>query len=69
MFSKRRVNYADSYRIDSCIGEGNHRAFMAAMTAFVFAGYYGSYVTIETVCNPSPSDTFCDLHVAYRDFK
>lgn len=55
--------------IDSCIGEYNHRAFMVAMTMFVFAGYYGSYVTIATVCKPSPSNTFCDLNVAYRDFQ
>ena len=42
---------------------------MVAIAAFVFAGYYGSYVTIVTVCDPSPSNAFCDLLVAYKDFK
>lgn len=55
--------------IDSCIGEDNHRAFLVAMAMFVFVGYYGSYVTIETVFGPSPGSKVYDLRVAYRDFK
>lgn len=56
--------------IDSCVGAKNHRSFLVAITIFVITGYYGSYMTLTSVCDPSwPHEITCPLSVAYRDFK
>ncbi|KAH3801824.1 palmitoyltransferase ZDHHC23-B-like [Dreissena polymorpha] len=55
--------------IDSCVGRKNHRSFLVAMALFVFVGYYGSYLTLAAVCDPSLSSQTCSIPYAYRDFK
>ncbi|XP_045187829.2 palmitoyltransferase ZDHHC23-B-like isoform X2 [Mercenaria mercenaria] len=56
--------------IDSCVGARNHRSFLVAMTIFVFTCYYGSYLTLTSVCDPNwPHEITCSFHTAYRDFK
>lgn len=56
--------------IDSCVGAKNHRSFLVAMTIFIFIGYYGSYLTLTSVCDPSwPHEITCSFQTAYRDFK
>jgi len=58
------------YRIDSCIGADNHRSFLLAMSLFVITSYYGSYLTVTSICGPLtwlPDDT-C-ISRAYRKYE
>ncbi|KAK3107111.1 hypothetical protein FSP39_007346 [Pinctada imbricata] len=56
--------------IDTCVGSKNHRPFLAAMTLFVIFGYYGSHVTLTTICI-STNDWIpyqCSIRDLYLDF-
>ena len=65
------------FRIDTCVGSRNHRAFLAAMFLFIACGYYGSHITMAAISDPDtylflyllPSDGVYIYYVDYRSVK
>lgn len=39
-------------RLDTCVGERNHRAFILGLAGLVVSLLYGSNLTLTTVCRP-----------------
>lgn len=38
------------WRINSCVGEQNHQAFILALSFFMLTSVYGITLTLDTVC-------------------
>lgn len=57
--------------IDRCVGKKNHRFFFFGLLLSVFLGYYGSHLTLTTICTPKMySDWFLipnDCQYMYAD--
>ncbi|KAL5020358.1 hypothetical protein ScPMuIL_003250 [Solemya velum] len=58
--------------IDTCIGARNHRGFITVLLLFIFCGYYGTLLTMTTICTPEMyMDWFLlpnDCQFIYSDF-
>jgi len=37
-------------RINSCVGESNHQAFILALSIFLLTSVYGITLTLDTIC-------------------
>jgi palmitoyltransferase len=61
------------FRIDNCVGANNHYSFFVAMVMFIFCGFYGSHLTMTTICTPEMFlDWFLypnDCRFLYVDFQ
>ncbi|KAK3592275.1 hypothetical protein CHS0354_037565 [Potamilus streckersoni] len=53
--------------IDNCVGQNNHRSFFLALTSFVLCGFYGVYLTMQSICEGTDT-LLCNYKILYRDF-
>ena len=56
------------WRTNSCIGQHNHRSFLAAISVFIVTGLWGIYLSFLTVCTSRDGSVlYMDCSKVYSD--